>query len=119
MDNFNQVKTMNLKKYIGTIIKNVEMDDLDGYFQDGAGSRFDVKVGKLVGEEIVDVEYDSAGREKYTPKYIQHVELEFLKNDEMVFTGVGFFIKQKYSRQLALTTRGLDFENKFSFYINV
>jgi hypothetical protein len=32
MDNFNQVKTMNLKKYIGTIIKNVEMDDLDGYF---------------------------------------------------------------------------------------
>ena len=32
---------------------------------------------------------------------------------------VGFFIKQKYSRQLALTTRGLDFENKFSFYINV
>ena len=63
MDNFNQVKTMNLKKYIGTIIKNVEMDDLDGYCQDGAGSRFDVKIGKLVGEEIVDVEYDSAGRE--------------------------------------------------------
>jgi hypothetical protein len=50
MDNFNQVKTMNLKKYIGTIIKNVEMDDLDGYFQDGVGSRFDIKVGKLVGE---------------------------------------------------------------------
>ena len=39
MDNINQVKTMNLKKYIGTIIKNVEMDDLDGYFQDGVGSQ--------------------------------------------------------------------------------
>ena len=110
---------MNLKKYIGTIIKNVEMDDRDGYFQDLGGSILDVKIGKLVGEEIVDVEYDSLGREKYTPKYIQHVELEFMKNSESVFTGVGYFIKQKHSRQLALTTRGTDLENKFSFYTYV
>ena len=110
---------MNLKKYIDTVIKNVEMDDRDGYFQDGDGSVLDVKIGKLVGKEIIDVEYDSLGRELYTPNYIQNVELEFLKNGETIFTGVGYFIKQKHSRKLTLTTRGVGLEDKFSFGIYV
>ena len=37
---------MNLKKYIGTIVKNVEMDDRDGYFQDLGGSILRIIISK-------------------------------------------------------------------------
>ena len=105
---------MNFKKYINTVIPHVQMDDKQGYFQDLNGSNFDIKIGKLIGDVVVE-EYSSMGFKLYRPVYTQKVELEYLKDGNTIHNGLGFFYREKYSKTTYLYSRGLATEEKFSF----
>ena len=100
--------------YLNTIVPNVKMDSQWFY---------DIKISKLIGDEIVDTLTDPEDKEIYSPDYThatertQHAEIEFLKDNTCIHTDKGFFLKPRYREELHLYTRGIVEDDKYAFAI--
>lgn len=84
---------------------------------------YDIKICKLIGDEIVDTLTDCEGKEIFSQDYVyaterrQCLEIEFYKGDSLIHTDIGFFLKPRYRKELHLYTRGEVENDKYAFAI--
>lgn len=106
---------MNLKKYFNIVYRNIVMDEKDGYFQDLPKYVYDVKIVKTVGDEWIETESEFV---KFKHPIIhQKVEVQYLKNNEVIHCEIGECIKEKYSKNIELYVRDSNIDNKWCFGI--
>lgn len=106
---------MNLKKYIGIIYKNIEMDKRECYFPDIPEHIYDIKIEKTVGDEWVET---GSAFVTYTHPYIyQKVEVNYLKDGEIIHKEIGVCIKEKYSKYIDLYVRDSNIDDRWCFGI--
>lgn len=106
---------MNLKKYIGIVYKNIVMDEKEGYFNDLPKYVYDIKIEKTIGDEWIET---GSAFVTYThPRIYQKVEVNYLKDGEVIHKEIGVCAKEKYSKRIDLYVRDSNIDDKWCFVI--